>query len=79
MRERIFVATNPVQHAETLNELAVRYRQLLLALNSGQPEHDSVRELLAVHDNIAVLIKESIERGCSSRALCASSPGQIDE
>src|SRR5262249_50921981 len=53
--KRIFVVTNPVQHAETLDDLAVRYRQLLGALNSGRTEDESVRELLAVRDNIAVL------------------------
>jgi len=53
------VATNPVQHAETLDQLAVRYQQLLQALKSGRHEDECVRELLAVRDNIAALIRES--------------------
>jgi hypothetical protein len=47
-QEESFVATNPDQHVETLDELAVRYQQLLQALKSNPREEESVRELLAV-------------------------------
>ena len=67
------MATNPVQHAETLDELAVRYRQLLQTLNSGSHEDESIRELLAIRDIIAVLVRESKFPGRNiTDQICAS-------
>lgn len=51
--------TNLGQRVETLDELAVLYEQLLQTWKTGPREDESVRELLAVRDSIASLIRES--------------------
>jgi tetratricopeptide (TPR) repeat protein len=53
------VATGSTQHADALDELAVRYRQLLHVLTSEAHDDNAVRELLAVRDHIAALVHKS--------------------
>ena len=67
------MATNPVQHADTVDELASRYARLVHVLRSEANNDEAMRELLVVRDRIAASVRESKELGKNvTDQICAA-------